>query len=181
MHKGCTRDAEGTIALPIAGFQGGVEPEVPGEEAAKSASAGGELAGGGSSGPGWTDLCPLSRAEHRLVVGLAGHFRGRRGAVSPGYGVLEDGLASRFSLARSARSRRLISVRNRASADQPASCANWAKAKSRSAISFLLRAGLAETGVSSLALCAFFTSFAACSSAGRRFGIESKTGSTRSG
>jgi hypothetical protein len=52
MHKGCTSDVQGTIPLPIPGFQGGVEPEVPGEEAAKSASAGGELAGGGSSTPG---------------------------------------------------------------------------------------------------------------------------------
>jgi hypothetical protein len=52
MHKGCTRDAQGTIPLPIPGSQGGGEPEVPGEEAAKSASGGGELASGGSSAPG---------------------------------------------------------------------------------------------------------------------------------
>jgi hypothetical protein len=51
MHKGCTRGAQGTAWLPIPDSQGGGEQEVPGEEAAKPVSGGGELAGGGSSPP----------------------------------------------------------------------------------------------------------------------------------
>jgi hypothetical protein len=33
MHKGCTRDAQGTCTMPIPDSQGGMEPEVQGEEA----------------------------------------------------------------------------------------------------------------------------------------------------
>jgi hypothetical protein len=47
MYKRCTSDAQGTNALPIPDTQGGVELDMPGEDAAKSASGGGELAGGG--------------------------------------------------------------------------------------------------------------------------------------
>ena len=52
MHKGCTRDAEGTCTIPTPGSQGGLEPEVPGKEAAKAASGGGEVAGGEPGGSG---------------------------------------------------------------------------------------------------------------------------------
>jgi hypothetical protein len=52
MHKGCTTGVQGTVALPTPGSQGGAEPEVKGEEAAKSASGGGELAGGGATASG---------------------------------------------------------------------------------------------------------------------------------
>jgi hypothetical protein len=34
MHKGCTRDAQGTIAIPIPDSQGGLEPKTPVAEAA---------------------------------------------------------------------------------------------------------------------------------------------------
>ena len=52
MYKGCTRGAQGIGWLPIPDSQGSGEQEVPGEEAAKSPSGGGEVAGGGSSPPG---------------------------------------------------------------------------------------------------------------------------------
>ena len=52
MYKGCTRDAQGTLALPIPDTQVGDTPETPLGEAAQSASGGGGGAGGESDPPG---------------------------------------------------------------------------------------------------------------------------------
>jgi len=52
MHKGCPRDAEGTLPPPIPCLDASGTVEMPGRQAAESASGGSASAGGGADGPG---------------------------------------------------------------------------------------------------------------------------------